>query len=755
VQDAEDNPFMNEPERHHPDDYIPNDNPRFKPANGLRTPTGSRLILAGGLIVGALISAGMINGGSWSSTVNALMAGFTIFLLGGAVIAGVPRQTRHKEAETRVSGAALLSPDIARELAPAPSDWQRLEPGLTSTVSGDGLKSFIDGNPHGLAELDENGRFVIVNAVLADWLGHKPEDLVNRRHLVEFLYQGENSDGLVVSTGDVILKDGNDNPFPAHINSREGDRPGSRRITVRELTGERELEETLRQAEEGFRRFFDYAPVGIVMVDGDGVIVETNPAFQTMANLEGDGRAVSFLDLVQPADISRVFDNLQAARRGEHPDKPLEVSLGSDGSKVVQLYARRTDGSGQRETPSDLIVYIVDTTEIKNLETQIAQSQKMQAVGQLAGGIAHDFNNLLTAMIGFSDLLLQRHSPGDQSFGDIMQIKQNANRAANLVRQLLAFSRRQTLQPKILNLTDVLAELSHLIRRLIGENIELQIIHARDVGLIRVDQGQLEQVVINLAVNARDAMQGGGTLTIRSANANFLTARATPYETIPAGHYVVIEVTDTGTGIAASVLEKIFEPFFTTKEVGAGTGLGLSTVYGIIKQTGGFIVPESTEGEGATFRIYLPQYEPGENVDDEAVDDDQNRTEEPADLTGKATILLVEDEDPVRLFATRALQNKGYTVLAADCAEEAMEIVEDHEGEIDLAITDVVMPQMDGPAFIAWLIERQADIRVIYISGYAEDAFRNTIAGDRPYDFLPKPFSLKELAVKVKDVLSA
>jgi two-component system, cell cycle sensor histidine kinase and response regulator CckA len=708
----------------------------------------------GGLLLLAGLGLAWVNYDSdWSTLTSALAAGLTILLLGAAALLGMPRSTslaRRQAAQTPL--------EIPRALAPAPSDWRRFEPALAGNATTEALQSFIDGSPLGLAELDENGRFVVVNNVLSDWLGYKPAELVNRRHLLEFLSEAENSDGLAVSTGDVTLRNKAGNLFPAHISSRDGDKAGGkprvRRIAVRELTGERELEETLRRAEEGFRRFFDYAPVGIVMVDSDGIIVETNPAFQDMAELEGDGVSVSFYDLVRDQDRVGVADNLHAARRGEHPDKPLEVSLGGDGAKVVQLYSRRTDGSGQGETPSDLIVYIVDTTEIKNLESQIAQSQKMQAVGQLAGGIAHDFNNLLTAMIGFSDLLLQRHSPGDQSFGDIMQIKQNANRAANLVRQLLAFSRRQTLQPKVLNLTDVLAELSHLIRRLIGENIELEIVHARDVGLIRVDQGQLEQVVINLAVNARDAMSGGGKLTIRSANANILSPRATPYETIPTGHYVVIDVTDTGTGISTADMDKIFEPFFTTKEVGAGTGLGLSTVYGIIKQTGGFIVPESKEGEGATFRIYLPQHEQSEESEDAVADEIEAQQDEPADLTGKATILLVEDEDPVRLFATRALENKGYTILAADCAEEAMEIVEDFEGEIDLTITDVVMPQMDGPAFIAWLVERQPDTRVIYISGYAEDAFRATIAGDRPYDFLPKPFSLKELAVKVKDVMA-
>jgi two-component system cell cycle sensor histidine kinase/response regulator CckA len=278
------------------------------------------------------------------------------------------------------------------------------------------------------------------------------------------------------------------------------------------------------------------------------------------------------------------------------------------GGISVQLYARRfeaEDGAG-----GGVVVHALDQTEQRSLETQFFQSQKMELVGQLAGGIAHDFNNLLTAMIGFCDLLLQRHSPKDQSFADIMQVKQNANRAANLVRQLLAFSRQQTLQPKVLNITDVLAELSHLLRRLIGASIELRMVHGRDLWLVKVDKSQLEQVIINLAVNARDAVTEGGTLTIRTGNLPESEAVKARHAPLPPGNYVVLEVADTGTGIPKENLVKIFEPFFTTKEVGSGTGLGLATVYGIIKQTGGHIFVDSEPGKGACFTIYLPQNDP-------------------------------------------------------------------------------------------------------------------------------------------------
>jgi two-component system cell cycle sensor histidine kinase/response regulator CckA len=373
----------------------------------------------------------------------------------------------------------------------------------------------------------------------------------------------------------------------------------------------------------------------------------------------------------------------------------------------------------------------------------------MQAVGQLAGGIAHDFNNLLTAMIGFSDLLLMRHRPGDQSFADIMQIKQNANRAANLVRQLLAFSRQQTLRPRVLDVTDVLAELSHLLRRLIGENIELNMVHGRDLGPVRVDQGQLEQVIINLAVNARDAMAGGGRLEITTSNLHLDHPRKVVGETVPAGDYVQIEVADSGCGIAPENLGRIFEPFFSTKEVGAGTGLGLATVYGIVKQTGGFVFVESRLGEGSRFSICLPCY----SAEVPEATAPPLTAAAAQDLTGAGRVLLVEDEDAVRAFSARALRNKGYEVLEARSGDAALELVGSEDQAIDLLITDVVMPRVDGPSLVREVREKLPDLKVIFISGYTEDAFRKRLGQETNIHFLPKPFSLKQLAGKVKEVL--
>ncbi len=495
--------------------------------------------------------------------------------------------------------------------------------------------------------------------------------------------------------------------------------------------------------------FFRSSPIGIAVVHRSGKIKDKNVVFSNfIADLELEHNN-ELSDILTDENSTVVFKEIEKTIDIGKPSQMVELDFKGLSDKQGQFYITKSKDSGD-----DVVVYLIDTTEQKNLELQFSQSQKMQAVGQLAGGVAHDFNNLLTAITGFCDLLLVKHGPGDQSFSDIIQIKQNANRAANLVRQLLAFSRQQTLRPKVIIITDVVAELSNLLRRLIGSNIELKMNHGRDIEPVRVDQGQLEQVIINLCVNARDAMPDGGKLEIKTRNISEeeslkITER---YQIFPKGEYVLLEVIDNGTGISKDHIGKVFEPFFSTKEVGKGTGLGLSTVYGIIKQTNGFVFPESELGVGTSFKIYLPKHiaVEGDDVDDA---DEKVKPDGPAqDLTGSSTILLVEDEDAVRMFASRALKNKGYTVYEADSGVSALNLLKETEAKIDLLISDVMMPQMDGPSLVKKIRETDKTLKVIFISGYAEDALDDNLM-DKDFNFLSKPFSLKQLAEQVKEVL--
>ncbi|MFL6748407.1 MAG: response regulator, partial [Sphingomicrobium sp.] len=381
----------------------------------------------------------------------------------------------------------------------------------------------------------------------------------------------------------------------------------------------------------------------------------------------------------------------------------------------------------------------------------IAQATKMQAVGQLAGGVAHDFNNILTAIIGHCDLMLMRHTQGDTDYDDLQQIKSNSNRAAGLTRQLLAFSRQQTLRPQVLQLPDVISEVSHLLKRLLGETVQLILKHGRDLGAVRADPGQLEQVIVNLAVNARDAMasKGGGTLTIQTYSVKADQVADLGSEILPVADYSALSIADTGTGIPASILGKVFEPFFTTKEVGKGTGLGLSTVYGIVKQSGGYIFADSKVGVGTRFSIYLPVHQV--EAEQEA-DRRQAKGADESELWGTGTILLVEDEAMVRTVAERALTRHGYKVLTANNGEEALEIIDQGE-EIALLVSDVVMPLMDGPTMVREARKTRPDLPILFMSGYAEEQLRKSI-DIANVAFLPKPFSVQDLAEAVRKALA-
>ncbi|MGG7567114.1 ATP-binding protein [Rhodovulum sp. DZ06] len=491
----------------------------------------------------------------------------------------------------------------------------------------------------------------------------------------------------------------------------------------------------------GLARTLDSLPVALARLDLDGMTLGVNPPAQALLG-EHARAGLPFDDLVEGLGRSVADRVFEAARGLSSGRSEVARARRDDRETFLQISLSRVVLDG---APS-LIAVISDATELKTLEAQFVQSQKMQAVGQLAGGVAHDFNNLLTAINGHCDLLLMRHDTTDPDHADLTQIRQNANRAASLVRQMLAFSRKQTLRPKVLSLVDTLAELSHLLNRLLGEKVRLHLEHEGELGLVRVDERQFEQVVMNLVVNARDAMQEGGDVHIRTRNMSLDQELRRDRAVVPPGDYVLVEVADSGHGIPPDKIASIFEPFFTTKKVGEGTGLGLSTAYGIVKQTGGFIFADSQAGEGTVFSIWLPRLEREAEREEEVAAAPAPAPAE-AEKTGASGVaLLVEDEAPVRSFAIRALQLRGWEVLEADNAETALEILEDKALEVDVIISDVVMPGMDGPTWVKKAREQRPHVKVIFVSGYAEDSFRRNLEGLTDFHFLPKPFSLTELA---------
>jgi len=629
------------------------------------------------------------------------------------------------------------------------------------------LADFLYFLPSGLYSVDIEGKFQFANQRFAGWLGATAEDVI-----------GMSLNDVIVGPirpqpdgewqGEVQFKSRSGEIFSALVLQCTYDDAGdtrTRTLVIRD-GAQRDAEAVPgRGTFERFHALFSAAPVAIAITDPEGVVVDCNRAFEKLTNQTRGAIVGGTLTERLVTDDRRAFSaELDRVLAGESEGTHLDLSILGDGDGVSQTSVfvgpLMSGASGQSAAEIEgAAVHFIDVTEQKNLEVQFAQAQKMQAMGQLAGGVAHDFNNLLTAMIGFCDLLLQRHGAGDPSFADIMQIKQNANRAANLVRQLLAFSRKQPLQPKDLNVTDALMEMSHLLTRLIGESIEFKLVHGRDLGVVRVDPGQFDQMIINLAVNARDAMPGGGTLVITTGTETLDMPTQVGAEQVPAGRYVRVSVADTGKGIPPENLGRIFEPFFSTKKEipGAGTGLGLATVYGIVRQTGGFIHVDSAVGKGATFTIYLPRVEDSEAAAHQAkvapVKTARENEAVAADLGGHGTILLVEDEDAVRVFAARALKNKGYKILEARTGEQALDILRDAP-DVNLMITDMMMPGMDGGTLARLIRVERPEIKIMVISGYSEEVARGDIVDTADFHFLPKPFSLGQLASKVKNVLT-
>ncbi|MGD9542743.1 MAG: cell cycle histidine kinase CckA [Methylocystis sp.] len=624
---------------------------------------------------------------------------------------------------------------------------------------------FLDHAPAGFFSATPDGAVSYMNKTLAGWLGYDLTQVGSGGATLSSIVADNGAALLAAISGapgdvraeqiDLDLRCRNGRSLPVRLLhqvafGQDGEAGASRTLVLNRASGE-QPEENLRAAEVRFARFFNSTPMAMATLDADGRVLASNAAFAKLlpqALKSGQGKAAapwSVLAGLGERDGAALRAAIEDAIEGKGEVLPVNVVFEEDAGaapRSARFFVSSAEDAGKRGA----MIYALDTTEQRKLQEEFAQSQKMNAVGQLAGGIAHDFNNMLTAIIGYSDLLLSSHRPTDPAFRDIRQIKETANRAAGLTRQLLAFSRRQTLRPQVLQLGDALSEVQNLLRRIVGEKNELELRLGRDLWFVKADITQFEQVIINLVVNARDAMpESGGRVQIRTGNVAAAACASFGEATLPSADYVLVEVEDTGGGIPADVKEKIFEPFFTTKEVGKGTGLGLSTVFGIIKQSGGFIFVDSEVGRGTVFRIFLPRYVPEEKETAQKTDSPKAAT----DYTGQGVVLLVEDENAVRSIGARALSSRGFTVLEATTGMEALEVVDRVDGKIDLIVSDVVMPEMDGPAMFAELRKRGVAAKVIFVSGYAEEAFAKNLP-DGDFGFLAKPFSIKQLIETVK-----
>ena len=675
--------------------------------------------------------------------------------------------------ESRMTVWALA--DVTRELERHENVFQELQHAI----------DYLDHAPAGFFSAEGNGNIAYLNATLANWLDHDLAQVGSGGLKLDDIVAGEGAALLMTLAAvpgdvkteilDIDLKTRSGRTVPARLFHKVAfgadGAPGPSRTLVLNRARD-DGTDPQRAAEVRFMRFFQNTPMAIATVDKQGRIADSNARFARLFHPRFKGEASgdrSILAIVAERDRGALEAAIRKAAEGQGEIAPVDAAIDGAGERFASFFVTAIE-DGEDHDKEAAIVYALETTQQRTLENQVNQQQKMETIGRLAGNIAHDFNNLLGAIMMATDFLLNAHKPTDPSFQDIMQIKQNANRAASLVRQLLAFSRKQTMRPQVIDLGEALSDLTVLLRRLIGENVTLNVPQVRDLWPVKADVGQFEQVVINLAVNARDAMPLGGTLTLRTSNVDPDDGTRQQYKGMPLGEYVLLEAEDTGSGIVPEIIDKIFDPFYTTKDIGKGTGLGLSTVYGIIKQTGGFVYVESEVGKGTIFRIFLPRYIP--EADDVqapqlpettapaiagAISAADEMRSVAVDLTGHGTILLVEDEEGLRALNARGLRSRGYTVIEAGNGVEALEALEELEkqgGQIDLVVSDVVMPEMDGPTLMKELKQRNPDIKIIFVSGYAEDVFDRSLPDHHKFKFLAKPFTLKQLVTVVKETMA-
>jgi two-component system cell cycle sensor histidine kinase/response regulator CckA len=525
-----------------------------------------------------------------------------------------------------------------------------------------------------------------------------------------------------------------DRAFPVHG-------PGGELVrmvgSAQDITELKQTEQALRESEGRYRSLFESAPDGILVADSQGTYVDVNPSGLSMLGYSRNELiGMKSADILAPKEFSRVDSALTEIKQGVEHRHEWQFRR-KDGS-VFDADVKATVMADGR-----ILALVRDASERKRMEEELRQSQKMEAVGRLAGGVAHDFNNELGVILGYTELLMRQ--AGAAQRGKLEQILKATQRATGLTRQLLAFSRKQIVDPKVLDLNARLSDLEKMLGRLIGEDIDLAIIPGADLGQVKADPGQLEQVVMNLCLNARDAMPDGGLLRIETANAELDAGHAAGHEPIAPGHYVMLAISDTGGGIAKEILSKIFEPFFTTKAAGKGTGLGLATVYGIVKQAGGYVWVYSELGQGTTFKIYLPR------IDEPAQAPETDETPMPS--KGWETVLLVEDEGPLRAIARELLEEDGYRVIEAAGANEAIEMASRHPEPIHLLVTDVVMPGMNGRALFESLVSARPELRVVYMSGYTDDVIAHRGVFESGTVLLAKPFTALALLGRVRAAL--
>ena len=662
------------------------------------------------------------------------------------------------------------------------------------------LAEFLDILPIGLYQIDAGGVIHFVNQRLCEWLGYTNIRELKGKKLVDILAGSHMPELDGFWHGELTFRTQTGNLFSAFVSHAVYDENGEtmlRASVVRDVMSRHEQEGNAKEAELGFSRLFAEAPVGIAFLDKENIITEGNSTlFQMFLRQREEMIGTPLDECIDPEDWAELKDKMAKVMTAKLTRAHAEVRLKTTQEKFAAVYITPMTEEDEDGKPDvfGFIAHFIDNTERRTLAMQFSQAQKMQAIGQLAGGIAHDFNNLLTAIIGSTDLLLQTHPASDPDFTELMNVHYSATRAASLVGQLLSYSRKQPLRPKYLDVTDVFADLHHMLKRLLGTKITVQIENGRNLGFIRVDKTQFDQVFVNLAVNARDAMPDGGTFTIATHYQKFPAGQYIGSEEVVPGEYVVIDVTDTGCGISEENLQRIFEPFFSTKSGGvdSGTGLGLAMVYGNMRQSGGYINVKSALGVGTTFSLYLPRHAPDEVrrlIEESEQPSSPIKESVPSvsqlvrvkpntpktgdqlqfffaedkpslpppllpsnDLSGTGTILLVEDEDGVRAVTRKALTAKGYTIVECNCAEEALEKVEDGT-TFDLLITDMVMPGMDGVTLASTLRQKGIYSKILLISGFSEEAARGEIKAMPDFYFLAKPFTLKELGEKVKQIL--